>query len=73
VSKYRRVRTNLPWEFLLVEDIRPLPEPTTAPAGSDEKLTEFAHRASLNLRMLHPDDPRDGALSVMDGQDSNRR
>lgn len=71
--EYRRALPPLPWEFLRVEDSRPLPEPTTAPAGSDAKLTEFARRASLNLQLFHPDDPRDGALQVMVSQDSDRR
>jgi hypothetical protein len=73
VLKYRRVLPTLPWEFPQVEDKRPLPEPTTAPAGSDDKLTEFARRASLNLQLFHPDDPRDGAPQVMVSQDRDRR
>jgi hypothetical protein len=35
-----------------------MPEPTTAPAGSAEKLAEFARRARLGLQLFHPDDPR---------------
>jgi hypothetical protein len=47
--------------FFVEEDHRPLPEPTTAPAGSKEKLAEFARRAQLDLQLFHPNDPRDGA------------
>jgi hypothetical protein len=43
------------------EDHRPIPEPTTSPAGSKEKLAEFARRARLVLQLFHPKDPRDGA------------
>jgi hypothetical protein len=56
-----------------VEDKRPLPAPTTAPAGSDAKLAEFARRASLNLQLFHPDDPYDGAPRGTDRQDPGRR
>jgi hypothetical protein len=47
--------------FFVVEDHRPLPEPTTAPAGSAEKLAEFARRARLGLQLFHPKDLRDGS------------
>jgi hypothetical protein len=73
VLKYRRVPPILPREFLPVEDKLPLPAPTTAPAGSDAKLTEFARRASLNLQLFHPDDPYDGAPQWMVSQDRDRR
>ena len=44
--------------FPLVEDQRPMPEPTTASPGSEEKLAELARRARLGLQLFHPDDPR---------------
>ena len=44
--------------FPLVEDQRPMPEPTMASPGSEEKLAEFARRARLGLQLFHPDDPR---------------
>jgi hypothetical protein len=71
--KHRRESPAPPWEFPQVEDKRPLPAPTTAPAGSDEKLTEFARRASLNLQLFHPADPKDGAPHKMVSQDRGRR
>jgi hypothetical protein len=49
-------RPAFPPAFLEVEDIRPLPEPTTAQAGSEAKLAELARRARLDLQMFHPDD-----------------
>jgi hypothetical protein len=50
--------------FFMVEDHRPLPEPTTAPAGSEAKLAEFARRARLDLQLFHPNDPRDGTQAA---------
>jgi hypothetical protein len=50
--------------FFVVEDRRPLPEPTTAPAGSEEKLAEFARRARLDLQLFHPKDSRGGARAA---------
>jgi hypothetical protein len=52
---------SLPPAFPVIEDERPLPEPTMAPAGSAEKLAEFVRRARLDMQLFHPNDCRDGA------------
>jgi hypothetical protein len=45
-----------PPAFPEVDDTRPLPAPTMAPAGSEAKLAELARRARLDLQLFHPDD-----------------
>jgi hypothetical protein len=49
-------RPDFPPAFAEVDDTRPLPEPTTAQAGSEAKLAELARRARLDLQLFHPDD-----------------
>jgi hypothetical protein len=51
-------RSTFPPAFPEVEDVRPLPEPTSAPAGSEAKLAELVSRAWLDLPLFHPDDSR---------------
>jgi hypothetical protein len=58
-------RSAFPPAFPEVEDIRPLPEPTTAPAGSEAKLAALVSRARLDLQLFHPDDTRH---KVWDGE-----
>jgi hypothetical protein len=74
---YIQGRSAFPPAFPEVDDSRPLPEPTTAPAGSEAKLAEFARRAGLDLQLFHPDDNRhrvwDEASDAPDNEDDDWR